>query len=98
MCLSVTTYDEGNTVRLEATFKNAANALTDPGTVTLKTEDQAGVVNTYTWAGGGVTRASVGVFYRDVVTIPGKFEYWFAGATGVTAAKGGEFSVTPALV
>ena len=94
----MTTYKEGNTVRLEATFKTAAGVLTDPGTITLETLDQANVTNTYTYAGGGVTRLSVGIFYRDIVTIPGTYKYWFSGATGVTAADGAEFSVTPALV
>jgi len=42
------------------------DALTDPSTVTLKTMKPDGTISTYTWAGGTVTRAAAGQFYRDV--------------------------------
>lgn len=94
----MSSYNYGSSVRVKGTFKNASDVLTDPGTVTLRVRDAAGVVSTYTWAGGGVTKDSTGIFYRDItLSGTGEWVFWFVGASGVTAEGGGTMTVTPAL-
>lgn len=74
----------GDTVRLKNTFK-VAGTVTDPTTVALVVTDPSLVATTYTWAGAEVTKASTGVFYRDVtVDEAGLWTYKFTG-TGTAA-------------
>lgn len=61
------TYEFGAAPTVRVDFK-VGSALTDPTTVTLKVKDPSGNVETHTWAGGGVTRDSVGKFSRQIVT------------------------------
>lgn len=89
-------YDIGDTVRVYGTFKvgtftvtagvpSVTYALADPTTVTLTVWTPAGVSTSYTYAGGTVTRDSLGVFYRDVpVAEAGRYVLRWTG-TGAAA-------------
>lgn len=66
----MTQYNVGETKRLQATFRNAAGSLSDPTTIQLRigVQEADGTVReleTYTLAATEITRASIGVFYRD---------------------------------
>lgn len=90
-------YDVGDTVRVWGTFKaatfsvsagvpSATYALTDPTTISLLVIEPDGTRTTYTHAGGGVTKHSSGVFYRDVpLSSAGEWTIRWAG-TGAAAA------------
>lgn len=90
-------YDVGDTVRVWGTFKaatfavasgvpSATYALTDPTTVSLVVQEPDGTRTTYTHAGGGVTRHSSGVFYRDIaLAAAGEWALRWVG-TGAAAA------------
>lgn len=76
------------------TFSDAAETVpADPTTLTLDVLDPAGTETTYTWAGGGLTRTSAGVFTITLTeTTSGDYAaHW--KATG-TAATGGDVSFT----
>jgi len=64
------TYLVGQRTRIVCTFYNAAKQLADPATVQLrvgliKNNGDVQELAAYTLAGGGVTKESTGVFYRD---------------------------------
>ena len=92
-----TVHDVGDTLRAYGSFRvatftvtagvpSATYALADPSTVTLLVETPAGVQTTYTYAGGTVTKDSVGVYYRDVpMTASGQWIFRWTG-TGVCVA------------
>lgn len=44
---------------------SVSGVLTDPTTLTAKVRQPNGTETSYTWAGGTVTRDSLGVFHRD---------------------------------
>jgi len=55
--------------------------------VTLEVRDPGGNINTFTLAGGGVTRQSLGVFYRDeFLDEAGQWWYRFFGSGIIVAA------------
>jgi len=97
MTTQTNVYDVGETVRAWATFRaatfsvaagvpSATYALTDPTTVSLVVTEPDGTRTTYTYAGGGVTRHSSGVFYRDIsLASAGEWALRWAG-TGAAAA------------
>ena len=90
-------YDVGDTVRVWGTFKaatftvtsgvpSATYALTDPTATSLLVIEPDGTRTTYTYAGGGVTKHSSGVFYRDIaLDASGEWTIRWAG-TGAAAA------------
>ena len=71
----------------------------DPGTVALALELPDGTVTTYTYAGGTVTKDSVGNYSKDVsVTTPGTYQYrWTSTGTG-QGSEEGWFQVRPRKV
>lgn len=79
----------GQTVTLQATFRDAAGALVDP-VVTLTVEDPNGAVTT-----PATTNPSVGVFQADVtLDVAGYWSYRFSGvASGATTVCEGEVCV-----
>ena len=86
-------------MRLQATFKDSSAVLSDPTTVTLKVKPPSGATLTYTYALAEITKASTGVYYRDVTPdMAGMWWYrWYA--TGVpTSNEEGNFSVDEAHV
>lgn len=93
----MTAFDVGDTVRSWGVFKAATHsvtagvpsatyALTDPTTVSLLVVEPDGTRTTYTYAGGGATKHSTGVFYRDIaLPLPGEYLLRWVG-TGAAAA------------
>lgn len=71
----------GDTVRLTATFKNFADALTDPTAITVKFYDQSKAQIGATITDGDIVKDSTGVYHYDY-TIPDgykKIYYEFCG-------------------
>jgi hypothetical protein len=64
--------------------------LTDPTTVTLEVKDPAGTTTTYTYALAAVTKASTGVYYKDLaMSIVGQWHYrWTGTGTAPGVAEG----------
>jgi hypothetical protein len=58
------THDVGDLVTVSITVRDAAEALADPGTVTLKVKPPNQAVQTYT--GGQLAHPSLGVYQRDI--------------------------------
>lgn len=91
------TYDIGDQVTLQATFRNLAGALTNPTATTLKYKDPAGNVTTVN--DGDLTTASTGIkTYAVVVDEAGQWWYRFSGSGAVVAAEEGSFTVRPQQV
>lgn len=67
-------------------FSNTAGAATDPSTVSLIVRDPAGTETTYTYAGGTVSKASTGSYYKDLqLTQAGLWSYRWIGTGAVEA-------------
>ncbi|MFQ5592168.1 MAG: hypothetical protein ACE5HE_13475 [Phycisphaerae bacterium] len=101
-------YDVGDTIVLIAAFRaksisvSTANNepvvtypdLTDPTTVTLSVEDPSGNVDSYTYAGAGVTQQATGIYYKEVaIDEAGTWQYRWVGTGDCAAAEEGEFEV-----
>jgi hypothetical protein len=87
----------GMTATLTFTVTNSAGALADPTDLSVEVTTPQGVATTYTYSGGGLTRASLGVFKRAnyVLTRSGRY-YCEMDATGAVIANGDfEFFVHP---
>lgn len=54
-------------LRLWASFRDLANQLADPATITLFVKTPAGVQTTYTYAAAQVQKDAVGVYYYDLL-------------------------------
>lgn len=92
-------FDVGDTVRAWGVFKAAtftvtagvpapAYALADPTTVTLLVQEPDGTQTPYTYGGGGVSKHSTGVFYRDLpLTAAGTWRLRWAGTGAAAAAE-----------
>lgn len=69
-------YWSGTGVKAGITFTNAATGLpADPTEVTLKVKTPAGVISTYTYTGGTVSRTAQGVYYKNV-TVNAQGYWW----------------------
>lgn len=91
-------YTVGTTVKVSCTFA-VASTLTDPTSVTLKVKDPGANTDTYTYAGGSVTKASTGSYYKSIV--PDEAGVWHFQWIGTGAAAGlreGSFEVFTAEV
>lgn len=89
------TFDIGNVVRLTVTFTDTAGELIDPSAVQLNIRPYGGDISTYTWLGGDIIRASLGVFYYDYTpSQPGLYYYRFIGTGALVAAGDSSFSIT----
>ena len=76
-------YNRDQEVELKGTFRDSAEALTDPTEVTLYVLNPAGTLSTYTYGAAEVTRASLGIFTKAVtLDASGVWYYRFKG-TGV---------------
>jgi len=91
------TYDIGDVTHIFATFTTTVDV--DPGTVALVLELPDRTVTTYTYAGGTVTKDSVGHYSKDVaLTVAGTHQYrWTSTGTGAGSAEGW-FQVRPRKV
>lgn len=56
----------GDTPRFQAEFRNYSSALADPTTVTLRIKTPGGVTTSYTYGAAQITKASTGIFYKDI--------------------------------
>ena len=91
------TYDVGDQVTLQATFRNTAGVLTNPTTTTLKYKDPSGNVTTVN--DGDITSVSTGVkSYNVIIDEAGQWWYRFSGAGAVVAAEEQSFNVRPQQV
>lgn len=86
-------YTVGTTIRVTGTFRDVAGDLADPQTVTLKyRKPGTNTTTTVTYAGGGVSKSSTGVYYVDLATTDnehGLWSYrWSSTGNPATAAEG----------
>lgn len=90
-------YDVGSVVSVIGTFKDKAQVVQDPTTVTLKLKDPSGTSFTYTYALAQVIKDSVGVYRKDVDTTlkPGKWLYRWESTGQYQAASDNAFIVRP---
>lgn len=94
--MSIGTYNKGAPVHIEASFVDEDDLAADPTTVALKVMDPSGNIDTYTWAGGTVTRVSQGNFEKDVDTDEeGDWHYWWESTGDAAGAEPGQFLVLP---
>lgn len=83
----------GSLQRLTFTVKNAAGALTDPGTLECDLLSPLGAVTTYTLANGDFSKSSTGTYTLDVsLPTAGAWAYR-ATSTGPVAAFEGQLQV-----
>lgn len=64
----INSYVSGSLVRVTGTFTDVNGSLVDPTTVTLKYKVGGGSIITLTFAGGGLTKQSTGIYYVDLDT------------------------------
>jgi hypothetical protein len=77
-------YTVGDLVNVWVEFTTVAG-LTDPTAVTLRVYEPDGDAPVYTWAAGGVTRASVGRFSKAIDVDQAGF--WFVRFEGTGTAQ-----------
>jgi hypothetical protein len=93
----VTSYNQGDLIRIQATFKDLTGNLVDPTAVTLKVKVPAGTVTTYNHP-GTIVRSSVGVFYFDfAVNASGTHYFNWSGTGAYTAADESSFEVATSV-
>jgi len=81
----------GDTVRMQATFKNVDGTLTNPTTTTLKYRIDGGTATTI--AEGSLTNSSTGIWHYDLaIATAGTYEYSFEGTGTVDKSEFGTFS------
>jgi len=92
------TYDVGDSVRVRGIFTVTGTA-TDPTIVNLKVRDPSGNVDSFSLAGGTVTKETTGNFYRDVfLDEAGQWWYEFFGSGTVLAADEGYLLVERSVI
>src|ERR1051326_468618 len=84
--VTVSTYDKGDVVRIEATVA-VAGVPTNPTLSTLQVRAPDGTLTSYTIANGGLTNPSVGTLRRDHDTTSSAAGEWWYGFTGTGAAQ-----------
>lgn len=66
----------------------------DPGSVTLAVTDPLGATSTYTYASAQITKASTGVYWKEIpVSTAGEWTYLWTGTSPVSDANHGTFTV-----
>lgn len=93
-------YHMADSIRITASFKNAAGVLTDPGGVTVKLKRPDASISSWTYVQGNLDSASVikdstGVYHIDFITVaaPGYYYYQFVGTFPAAAQGVGGFFV-----
>jgi hypothetical protein len=80
-------YTIGQQVRLTATFRNTADAVTDPTGVVLKYRAPGGTVTTKTYGVDAIVKSGIGVYYFDLVlSTAGEWWYHWEGSGAIVAA------------
>lgn len=91
------TYDIGDQVRVQASFRDLDGDLTNPTSTTLKYKDPSGNVTTVN--NGDISNDGTGVKYYDItVDEAGQWWYRFSGTGAVVAAEEAFFTVRPQQV
>ena len=88
-------YDKGDKVRFTAVFKNIAEELTDPTTVTVKIKDPSGNSSTYVYGTDlEVVKDSTGTYHIDMdIDETGIWHYRWEGAGVIKTAEESSFTV-----
>ena len=88
-------YDVGDVVRIATSpVFSVGGVATDPSTVTLTVKEPDGTETAYTYAGGGVTKAATGSYYKDVTAdAAGLWAWEWVGTGNAAAAASGAFRV-----
>lgn len=93
----MTQFAEGNLVKLEAEYRDPANALFNPTAVSIKVTNPAGTTTTYVYGtDADLIRSSTGMYYINIDTTdkPGKWKYrWYSTGTGQAASNNLSFDV-----
>lgn len=85
--MTIQIFDIGDTVKMQATFKDDSGDLSDPASVTLTVKDPDGDTST-----PSVTKESTGVYYGTVqVDTAGTWRYRFESTGTPTLAEEGTF-------
>ena len=83
----------GQQIQLTAAFTSSGSAA-DPTTITLKILDPSGNTDTYTYAGGTVSKSGTGGYYKNFTPDEaGTWRLYWAGTGTVVAATQGEFFI-----
>lgn len=86
-------YDKGDKVHLTAKF-TVGGVLTDPTAVICEVKDPSGNVDSYSLAGGTLTRSSLGLYYKDIsIDESGDWFYRWEGTGAMEAAEETNFIV-----
>ena len=94
--MSIDVRNKGDLVRITATFTDVDGNLVDPGTITLKVMDPSGNIDSYTYSGGDVTKASQGSYYKDVsADEEGDWHCWWLSTGSGQGAEPTQFVVAP---
>lgn len=94
--MTISVYNKGDLVRVTAAFEDISGTPVDPTTVSLKTLDPSGNVDEYTYAGGAVTKASTGNYYKDVdADEEGDWHCWWEATGSGEGAEPVQFVVAP---
>lgn len=90
-------YNIGDQIRIQATFKDISGTVVDPTTVTLKVKVPAGTVSTVTYP-GTITRSSTGVYFYDFpITASGTHYYNWSGTGAYVVADESSFEVVSSV-
>lgn len=90
-------YNIGDLIRIQGTFKDISGTVVDPTNITLKVKVPAGTVSTYYYP-CTITRTSTGVYYFDfAITASGTHYYNWAGTGAYTVADESSFEVVSSV-
>jgi len=90
----------GQTIRLDVTFRNPAQVLTDPASVTLTLQLPDNSQTVYTYGGPGtVVRDSLGKYHQDITLAQtGEYRFRWDGEGGISAIEEGAFQSAPTVL
>jgi len=92
------TYDVGTGVRLKGWF-TVTGTYSDPDVIEMYLRKPDGSVNTYTFAGGGVSKETTGKYFVDVfVDSSGQWWYEFFGSGTVNADRESYFEARRSVI
>jgi len=84
----------GDSIRITVAWFNQAGEATDPTTVTLRICGPDYIKAVYVYADGGVAKAAIGSYYKDIaIDQAGTWFYRWEATGTVTATEPGSFYV-----
>src|SRR5688572_14500794 len=96
--MTINVYQQGDSVRLSAAFRNTAGDLADPTAVTFWFTPPTGVTVSYAYVTDAeIVRDSIGTYHVDLtLSVPYRWKYQFKGAgNDINMVENGEFDVEP---